>query len=229
MFRKLILVFLFIAAYLLQGCFIKALHPFYHKNDITFDNTFLGTWYDQDSKRWEIVQHKGSKGFMKGDTLYQSYMVRFSDGDLEDEFIVHMFDLKGDTYLDFYPVLDNSNSPWDAEEKNNDLYLYHIIPAHTLASFYKESDSLIYVKWFNEEWLQMLFEQRRIKIAHETVKQGRDDETYVLTAGTDELRRFILKYGNDPKAFKAVWEAKEEDQDKEDFTKILRRADAAKN
>jgi hypothetical protein len=165
---------------------------------------------------------------MKGDTLYKSYMVKLTEDDRQDEFIVHMFEVNNDTYLDFYPVQDN-NSLWGAVAKNSELYNYHIIPAHTLARFYKESDSLVYVKWFNEEWLQMLFEQRRIKIAHEEIEQEENDKTYILTAGTNELRKFILKYGNDPKAFKAIWEAKQEDQEKEDFTKILRRAYAIKN
>jgi len=229
MYRKIFLIFSFFIILNLSGCFIKALHPFYHRDDLIFDDAFLGSWYDQDSDRWEIIQHKGSKGFMKGDTLYQSYLVKLTEGEFQDEFIVHMFNLNTDTYLDFYPLLENNNSPWHAEDRNSDLFNYHILPTHTLAGFYKKNDSLIYVKWFNEEWLKMLFEQRRIKISHEIIERDKNDKTYVLTANTDELRKFVLKYGNDPKAFKALWEAKPEDQDREDFTIILRRADVAQN
>jgi hypothetical protein len=58
----------------------------------------------------------------------------------------------------------------------------------------------VQIKWFNEEWLGSLFEQNRIKISHETVKNESGKETdnfYLLTASTDELQKFILKYGKD--------------------------------
>jgi hypothetical protein len=223
MLRKLFIIIALFSILSLSGCIVKALHPFYMDDDVIFDDIFLGQWFDQDSSHWEIFQYKGSKGFLKGDTLYPAYRVRFSEGELRDEFIVHMFSLNNITYLDFYPVMDSD------KDKNTDLYSYHILPTHTLARFYKESDSLIYVKWFNEDWLKTLFEQRRIKIAHEKIDQGMNDKSYVLTASTEELRKFVLKYGNDPKAFKSSWEASAEDQDKEDVTKILRRADVVQN
>jgi hypothetical protein len=223
MYRKFFLIICFVIILLLPGCFIKALHPFYLKDDVIFDDIFLGQWYDQDSSRWQILQQQGSKGFLKGDTLYPAYRVRLSEDGSQDDFIVHMFKIDKATYLDFYPDMNNQ------DDKNTGLFVSHIIPTHTLARFYKTSDSLIYVKWFNEEWLEMLFEQRRIKIAHEKVKQGVYDKAYVLTAGTDELYKFILKYGQDPNAFKATWEAKPEDQDKEDFTIVLRKSNETKN
>ena len=223
MYRKFFLIICFVIILSLSGCFIKALHPFYLKEDVIFDDIFLGHWYDQDSSRWEILQHQGSKGFLKGDTLYPAYRVRLIEGRFKDDFIVHMFKLGSATYLDFYPDMN------DQDGKNTDLFVSHIIPTHTLARFYKTNDSLIYVKWYDEEWLKDLFEQRRIKIAHETVKQGRYDTSYILTATTEELHKFISKYGNDPNAFKSSWEAKPEDQDKEDFTIILRRNNNAKD
>lgn len=229
MSRKLFLVLSLFVILNLSGCIVKALHPFYKDNDLVFDQNFLGSWYDQDSSKWEIVQYKSSKGFMKGDSLYKAYRVCLSENNIQNEFIVHMFKLGGDTYLDFYPVMNGDNKLCQTEEKNTDLYNYHIVPTHTLAKFFTKNDSLVYVKWFNEDWLKRLFEQRRIKIAHEEIEQGKHDKTYILTATTGELRKFVLKYGNDPKAFKANWEAKSEDQEKEDFSIILRRAHASKN
>jgi hypothetical protein len=179
-----------------------------------FDEAFIGKWIDQDSAYWSVEQYKKKVRFMGPESLYQSFKVTISEKGKQNDFHVHMFSLGGDTYLDFIPFIE--------DRCNSDIYTVHIFPTHSLAKFYKQSDSLLYVKWFNQEWLKSLFEQKRIKIAHEIV----NEDTYILTADTDELHKFILKYGNDPNAFKSIWEALPEDQENESFTMMLRRADA---
>jgi hypothetical protein len=70
----------------------------------------------------------------------------------------------------------------------------------------------VLIKWFNEEWLRTLFDQNRIKIAHEAIldeiPKDADDKTYILTASTEELQKFLIKYGNEDAAFdgdNTVW------------------------
>lgn len=66
------------------------------------------------------------------------------------------------------------------------------------------SSKQLSIEWLNEEWLAELFEQNKIRIQHEVVYDGEvkdDNKMYILTASTDELQKFILKYGSDPNAF----------------------------
>ena len=94
-------------------------------------------------------------------------------------------------FIDFYVI----------DESENDMYEIHMIPAHTLAKI--KVGRTLDIKWFNEEWLKKLFEENRIKISHEKLKlYGDDEESYILTASTDELQKFLLKYGDDSNAFK---------------------------
>jgi hypothetical protein len=80
-----------------------------------------------------------------------------------------------------------------------------LLPSHSVAKVARITDSVVEIKWFNEEWLHKLFSQNRIKISHEVITEensGKDeDKTYVLTASTEELRKFLMKYGNDESAF----------------------------
>ena len=63
------------------------------------------------------------------------------------------------------------------------------------------------IQWYNEEWLIGLFKENKIRIAHEKIpyeggKAVNDEFQVVLTASTDDLQKFMLKYSDDPKAFK---------------------------
>ena len=86
------------------------------------------------------------------------------------------------------------------------------MPTHSVAKVVRLDNDEVQIKWFNEDWLKMLFEQNRIRIAHEAVldenPKNKDDKWYVLTAPTDELQKFIIKYGHDATAFNndnSVW------------------------
>jgi hypothetical protein len=74
----------------------------------------------------------------------------------------------------------------------------HMIPAHTIARIDFVSDNEVVIAWFNEDWLKGLFEENRVKIAHEVIQTAEENFTkeYVLTASTDELQKFIVKYGS---------------------------------
>jgi len=191
------LYFLLVMLVLLPGCLIKSLHPFYTNKDLIFRESLIGTWTDPDSGNWEISQHKSFAGLFKDDTPEKSYDISFSDKKGTSKFVAHLFTIDGQLFLDFYP---------DNPDAGNDLGNFHFIPAHTLAKVQIESRKII-IRWYNEEWLVNLFNQNRVRIAHERVPYDEDDyrkENYqvILTAPTAELQKFIHKYGNDPDAFR---------------------------
>ena len=73
----------------------------------------------------------------------------------------------------------------------------HMIPAHTIARIDFVSEDEVVIAWFNEDWLKDLFEENRVKIDHEVIRTAEENfsKEYVLTASTDELQKFIIKYG----------------------------------
>jgi len=76
---------------------------------------------------------------------------------------------------------------------------------HTVARL-EVSPGRMVIRWYNEEWLIGLFRQNKIRIAHEKIpvehgREGEDDFQVILTASTDDLQKFMLKYSDDPNAF----------------------------
>jgi hypothetical protein len=175
---------------LLSSCLVKSLHSFYTEGDVVYKPELLGKFTDADGATWQISQYRYSKGFMQGDTVDNSYLVEmYEDAQHKSRFNVHLFELQGVSYLDFAPI---------REDRPEVLTELHLVPAHTIARIEIISDHELIISWFDEEWLTKLFEENRVKIAHEVVSTTNElsPTEYVLTAGTEELQKFLIKYGN---------------------------------
>ncbi|EKD25910.1 MAG: hypothetical protein ACD_79C01445G0002 [uncultured bacterium] len=208
--KKIILIAA--TVFLLSGCFIKSLYPFYTEKDIVFDNSIIGTWMDNDSSKWIIKQH--SK-WMNGKA--NSYQVGIVEkGGEKSTYNVHLFKLNNQLYLDFYPIGSIAASSM-AEE--------NIVATHSLAKITYTSKT-IKVQWFNEMWMEQLLKQNKIRIKHEKLNvkdTGGYTSNYLLTASTKDLQKFIIKYGNDSLAFKSIWESDSKKRNEEALTLNLKK------
>ena len=183
--------------FFLQGCLVKSLHPFFTEQDILFKKELLGNWTDKDSAAWEIRQHMRITGLLKPNAPDKSYDISLTDNKGTSHYIAHLFRLEDQLYLDFLPT-DISCQ--------NDLAGLHLVATHSLAQVDLSGGKII-IRWYNEEWLIGLFNNNKIRIAHERVPYDPDQRNpesmqVILTAQTEELQKFIIKYGNDPEAFK---------------------------
>jgi hypothetical protein len=75
----------------------------------------------------------------------------------------------------------------------------HLAPMHSIAVVESISENEVKIKWFDETWLEKMFSANKIRIRHEKVmdldlKPDEDEGMYLLTASTDELQKFIIKY-----------------------------------
>lgn len=114
-------------------------------------------------------------------------------GNVESLFMVVPFKIKGQLFLDF--------TPFDIEGVNglSNFAGMHYVGIHTLAKLDKKGDELE-ISWLSESKIQELFEEKKIRIAHEKVGVGSDE--ILLTATSDELQKFIAKYMDSPDAEK---------------------------
>jgi hypothetical protein len=186
--KKHFLLLALLVAALAQSCIVKSLHPFYQKSDLVYKSEMINAWQDQDGNHWKINPVKEEP---------QAYEMIFMKDGKEASFIAHLFQLEGNLYLDFKPLASDGSV--------NDLFEMHLLPSHSVAKVVKVNKDVVEIRWFDEEWLHALFSQNRIKISHEVIVEensGKDeDKSYVLTAPTAELRKFLIKYGNDDAAF----------------------------
>lgn len=196
-----IIIIAALLAVMMSGCLVKSLHPFYNDKDVLYRPELLGRWVSGDSAedrnfaRWEISRHMVFNGIMKDSRPGNAYDIRFTDEKGSYKFLATLFSLNNQLYLDFY-LSDLEVSALPAG---------HLITAHTLARVSIGKDKVT-ISWYNEEWIMKLFNENRIRIAHERVpndvdQNNPDNYEVILTAPTAQLQQFILKYGNDPAAF----------------------------
>lgn len=183
--------------FLFSGCVVKSLHPFCKDNEAIFKKELLGKWTGEDSATWEIEQGKKFSGLFKPDEVDKSYLITYTDKKGPAVFKVLLFQLGNRFFLDFYP---------ENVESSNDLMASHLVPMHTVARVDLSPGKMV-IRWYNEEWLIGLFKQNKIRIAHEKIpydnaKGKEDDYQVILTSSTEDLQKFMLKYSDEPNAFK---------------------------
>jgi len=177
---------------LMSSCLVSSLHPFYKEKDKIFDPAMLGSWIDSDSCIWTIEKNMVSDEFMGPEYHDSKYRLTYYEEEGRiGHFIGTLFELKGIKYVDFYPDPNEDHC-------ESDLSDIHHFPTHTLARVQLEQDILMFY-WYGDEWLNELLEQNRIRIKHETVDVYSDYKRHLLTAPTDELQKFIIKYANNAK------------------------------
>lgn len=181
---------------LLSSCVVKSLNPFYTKETISFDKSFIGEWKDSKKGTWHVVSFKSEitkenpLGEMRKDDfkIYEeyknSYYIQRIYKDKEVLFIATPFKINNQTFLDFFPL--------EYQDDADNLLKSHSIYTHSLVKYDIQKNGDIEVKWLDENKVEELFKQKKIKIKHETI--GMLNEKYLLTASSKELQRFIEKY-----------------------------------
>lgn len=174
--KKLFAVLLLALAALLPSC-IPSLHPLYSEDKLAFKEEILGIWKNG----------KESWVFTKGEGTY--YELLFSDENEEAEFKVHLVRLGEHYFFDFYNTKNRCSD-------DDGLAIAPLLATHSFAKVvFDQKDMKIY--FFDIEWLENLFEQRKIRIKHERM----EEDIIVLTAPTAELQEFVRKYAEEEKAF----------------------------
>ncbi|MCO6477884.1 MAG: hypothetical protein J5I94_14735 [Phaeodactylibacter sp.] len=163
-------------AALLPSC-IPSLHPLYSEDTLDFREEILGEWKN-DKETWD---------FSKGDGKY--YKLVFSDEDERTEFKAHLVRLGEHYFFDFYNTRNRCSD-------DDGLAIAPLLATHSFAKVVFDNNEMK-LYFFDIEWLESLFEQRKIRLRHEVM----EEDIIVLTAPTAELQEFVRKYAEEEKAF----------------------------
>lgn len=187
---KTILLILVIAG-VVFSC-IPSLYPLYRDKDLLLNEKLIGRFGEPDDDDYWDFQHLDTQieremidGWREFKSGYTYQLTVMEDG-VAEEFATHLLTLGDDTYLDFFPV------NYTIEPGMLDMSL---APSHIFARV-EISDEHLILHFFDTEWLEDLIEENRIKISHVEL-----EDRYLLTAKTEELRKFILKFANDSTTF----------------------------
>ncbi len=197
---------------IIQGC-IPSIHPLWTQDKLVFDENLLGGWTESEAD--ENTTWYFSGGFDKKKNLVEGYELIHKYQKSEAKFEIHLVKLGEHLFFDIFPDdLDYlrfedktlgvpiqfsgfGNSKADEPDIHlNMLYFEHMMPVHTFAKVEIENDE-IKIYRFDQEWLDDLFKQRKVRIKHEETSDGQ----IILTAPTSDLQKFFEKYANDEKAY----------------------------
>ncbi|SRR6056297_1708283 len=167
---------------LIQSC-IPSLHPLYTSDDLVFDTRLIGEWMDSDSIVWKFEKFEPSNSIFpsKADRSRDDFYKLTVMDEKPAVFHVHLLRLEQHHYLDFY--IKNY-------EVNNDMADLHLFPVHTFARI-KIENNQVQMEQFNIEFIENLIKEKKVKIKHEV-----SYDNLILTAGTEELQKFVTKYAD---------------------------------
>jgi|AntRauTorckE6833_2_1112554.scaffolds.fasta_scaffold00673_8 hypothetical protein len=209
-YLKLIVISVVLSTFL-SGCFLKSVYTLVKDEDAVELPGISGVW-EQDDQRWTfikggefddqtIIGGKGGESFeismtdTGGDSLSDSsnlYLVVYEDlseSEIDSAYFFGKFaDLNNGFYLDLLPVDFGSVSFSDN----------HYLPVHTFSKVELNEDSLT-INLFKDSWIEEQIRDNRVRIKHERID---GDGAVLITASTEELQKFIIKYGNMSEAFR---------------------------
>lgn len=154
---------------ILTGC-IQSLNPIYAEKDLIFKSELLGTWMGAEDT-WMFEK--------QNDKVYR---LTHSGNNTHATFQAHLIKIGKSFFLDLYP---------ENIEPDDGLYAMCSHPVHT---FFKIEiiDNRLIIEIFDASWLENGIEANQISIGHIKSPEG----AILLTASTEELQQFILKYAN---------------------------------
>ena len=169
--KKNIIFYLVILVLGTSSCTVFSVHPLYDDASTVTDNRLQGTWMDsEDSSTFVNIEPAGNfyklTRWEKEDTIWYE---------------AHYLKIDNSFYMDLYPL---KGMPFDIDE----MMMKNYFPVHSFLKLDLKNDSVV-VRLFDEEKLIHLFKQNRIRLRHELM-----DDYVLITASTDDLRKFIDKY-----------------------------------
>lgn len=189
-------LFFYVLAFLVGGCVpVMSLHPLHNEQTIVFEEKLLGTWAEEpnDNSIWQFKRFEKSGRF--GEKAYK--LLICDNENNKGSFAAHMVKLEDKLFLDVYPT----DMPCDTGDPNKVNWLYNaffFVPAHTFIIVDAIEPNLA-MRITDDEEMKKLLAEKPDAVKYQ-ILEGYDSEI-LLTAPTEELQEFALKYANDSRVF----------------------------
>lgn len=172
-----------IAALAVTGC-ITSVHPLFTDQELIYKPELEGAWNNSDET---LIFSGKSKTFLGHDKTF--YSIQYVENSDTTQLIGRLGKLGGQYFLDM--TID------DNDPKVKDLIGLYVFPVHIFFKISFANDKISMNSFaLSSDWLDKLIRERRIRIDHEI-----EQNQILLTASTEELQKFVIKYENEPKAF----------------------------
>ena len=185
----------------LSSC-LRTLHPIFTSKDIVYEPKLIGTWKteNQGTKGLVIITNLAVDNSIelpeKISTLRQKgYLISYQDedGKATKEYIAFLARIGEHLYFDYFPADKKDNKTID------EFFASHFVKMHTSYRVDISKDGRFELSQLDESYVTKLIDEKKIRISHEKDVKG----NIVITASTDELQQYIIKYGDEPGAYRS--------------------------
>jgi hypothetical protein len=177
-------ILLYLLATAIVGC-VPSLHSLFTDKNLVFADALLGVWIsDSGNDTWELKRYSDNK-----DKRYRLIHTDREKGK-HGRFLVTFGKLNDMLFADFYPE--------DIESDASYFYQCHQLLGHTFGKI-EPNELELKITMMDHDNVKKLLQTEPNLIRHE-VLEGMDGKI-VLTASTDELQKFVVKYVSDPNIF----------------------------
>ena len=181
-------VFLFI---FLSSC-LNTLYPIFTEKDIVFKPELLGKWNNKEDvvQITSLAKESGIELPAKISAIKdKGYLISGDD----EKYIVFLARIGKYLYFDYYPLES------EVQQKADEFYMQHMIKRHFSYRVDIINKDRFELSQLDGDFLENLIKQKKIRIRHEIDGDG----SIIITAPTEELQQYILKYGDDPGAYES--------------------------
>ena len=183
----------YLLAGVLAGCVpVMSLHPLFDKQHLVFDEKLLGT-FEADDVTWEFTRAEDPNAYQ----LIYTAVSKEDPNVLKGLFEARLVNLDNHLFLDIFP----KEGPWGDEEELDrtkwPLNAFFMRPLHTFIKV-EISESKLKLRLTDDDNLKKLLKAEPNAVKHELV-----DGTPVLTASTQQLQSFVLKFADSNQLFNA--------------------------
>lgn len=193
----------------LSSC-LTTLHPIFTTKDIVYEPKLLGTWKkgSEGDKGPGVITENGTAIItnLAADNSIElpekisaikqkGYLVSYEDKDhnTTEQYIAFLARIGKHLYFDYYPA-DKKE-----DRKIDEFFGAHFVKMHTSFRVEILSDGSFELSQLDGSYVKSLIDEKKIRISHET---DADDNT-TITASTKELQQYLLKYGDEPSAYRS--------------------------
>ena len=185
----------------LTGC-LTTLHPIFTERDLVYDPKLIGTWKteSQGNKGIVIITNLAAENTVElpgniSSIKQKGYLVSYQDenGTTSERYIAFLARIGKHLYFDYFPA-DKKD-----DRKIDEFFSAHFVKMHTSYRVEISNDGSFELSQLDDSYVKKLIDEKKIRINHE---KNADDNT-VITASTKELQQYLLKYGDEPSAYRS--------------------------
>lgn len=185
----------------LSGC-LHTLHPIFTEKDLAYNPKLIGTWKteNQGNKGRALITNLATENSLElpgniSSIKQKGYLISYQDenGATSERYIAFLARIGKHLYFDYFPA-DKKE-----DQKIDEFFAAHFVKMHTSYRVEISNDGSFEISQLDEGYVTKLIDEKKIRISHET---DADDNT-VITASTQELQQYLLKYGDEPSAYRS--------------------------